>query len=117
MDDPENSAERVREAVSRYERPLFSYALRMVGGDAERAADVVQETFAKLVAAAASGNGHSPTAGLPQWLYTVCRNAALDVRRKEKRTMSLIDATADGIASTGAGPDESAERKDSTTRV
>src|SRR3954470_9670086 len=106
-------------AMAQYERPLLAYALRMTGGDAERARDVVQETFAKLLARppgeVADVNGH-----LPQWLYTVCRNAALDAwrkERKEKRVMPMLDSAAETFASPTAGPDESAETKDSASHV
>jgi RNA polymerase sigma-70 factor (ECF subfamily) len=56
--------------------------------------EVVQETFLKLYQEDASQlNGR-----LGQWLYTVCRNQAVDVRRKESRvvTWSESPAVADG---------------------
>ena len=107
----------VRSAVGRYERPLLAYALRIVGGgDVERAREVVQETFAKLLRepqGPADRNGQ-----LGPWLYTVCRNAALDVRRKARREMSLVQDTADEtIASGAATPDQVAESKDATSHV
>ena len=107
----------VRSAVDRYERPLLAYALRIVGGaDVERARDVVQETFARLCRqppdAAAELNGR-----LAEWLYTVCRNAALDVRRKEKRMTPMLDTAADSFLSDAAPPDVVAETHDSTSHV
>ena len=67
-------------ALDRFEGRLLRYAQRITG-DPHRAADVVQETFLKLCHEdQASLDGH-----LAQWLYTVCRNKALDVRRKESR--------------------------------
>ena len=106
----------VRSAVGQFERPLLGYALRLCGGDAERARDVVQETFARLVrqspAARAELNGR-----LAEWLYTVCRNAALDVRRKEKRVMAITDEAAAVIPSSSLGPDVVAETRDSTSHV
>jgi RNA polymerase sigma-70 factor (ECF subfamily) len=105
----------VRKAVEQFERPLLAYALRIVG-DADRARDVVQETFARLCREPLGGadvNGH-----LPQWLYTVCRNAALDARRKEKRTMPMLEtAVAEAVPSNQPSPDESAEIKDSTSHA
>ena len=105
----------VRQAVEQFERPLLAYALRIVG-DVDRARDVVQETFARLCrqpAGSADVNGH-----LPQWLYTVCRNAALDVRRKEKRAMPMLEtAAAETVPSDRPTPDASAEAKDSTSHV
>ena len=100
--------------MSRYERPLVLYALRIVG-DAERARDVVQETFARLCdrpPADVNANGE-----LGQWLYTVCRNAALDVRRKEKRVMPMVDAVAEKLESETQRPDEAAESADSSDAV
>ena len=106
----------VRQAIGRYERPLLAYALRLVGGqDVNRARDAVQETFAKLCKHPPADvmNGH-----LPQWLYTVCRNAALDARRKARREMSLVETAADEtIASSASPPDAIAETRDSTSRV
>ena len=106
----------VRSAVGRYERPLLAYALRIVGGnDVERARDVVQETFAKLLRelhGPADRNGQ-----LGPWLYTVCRNAALDARRKARREMSLVQAADETIPSDAATPDQVAESKDATSHV
>jgi RNA polymerase sigma-70 factor (ECF subfamily) len=73
-------------AVARYQSLLTRYALRLVG-DAQRAQDVVQDTFLKLVREdRADLNGR-----LAEWLYTVCRNRALDVRRKESRMVALAE--------------------------
>jgi RNA polymerase sigma factor (sigma-70 family) len=75
----------VRAAVDRYEGPLIQYAARLLAGDVERARDIVQDTFLKLwTADRAAVDGH-----LGQWLYRVCRNGALDVRRKEARMTTL----------------------------
>ena len=103
----------VRRAVEQFERPLLAYALRIVG-DVDRARDVVQETFAKLLRQSpADANGH-----LPQWLYTVCRNAALDARRKEKRAMPMLETTvAETVKSDQPTPSESAETRDATSHV
>ena len=73
----------VTTALDRYEGRLLRYAQRITG-DADRARDVVQETFLKLCKEDPSNlNGR-----LAQWLYTVCRNHALDIRRKESRLSS-----------------------------
>ena len=77
----------ILQAVETYERPLMSYATRLLG-DVERARDTVQDTFLRLWQAdRASVDGH-----LAKWLYTVCRNRALDVRRKERR-MTRLETT------------------------
>lgn len=87
----------IRSVVDEYERPLTIYATRLLR-DGERARDVVQDTFMKLCQAdRAAVDGH-----LAKWLYTVCRNRALDVRRKEHRMTTLDDRKME-IAS-GAAP-------------
>ena len=118
MDDGgSDEPSRVRAALDRYERPLLSYALRIVGGnDVDRARDCVQETFAKLCDQPPDRvNGH-----LGPGLYTVCRNAALDVRRKARREMALVetaDAAIEGLSSTTPSPAVVAEAKDATSHV
>ena len=104
----------VRSVVDRYERPLLAYALRIVGGnDAERARDVVQETFARLCDEPRDRlNGH-----LAPWLYTVCRNAALDARRKARREMTLTETADETIASHARPPDEVAAARDASAHV
>jgi RNA polymerase sigma-70 factor (ECF subfamily) len=60
--------------------PLTRYAARLLG-DADRARDVVQDAFVKLMAQAPGAvDGHAV-----EWLFTVCRNRAMDVLRKENR--------------------------------
>ncbi len=53
--------------------------------DGEAAHDVVQETFLKLCAS----DRESIDDHLAEWLFTVCRNRALDVLRKEQRVTQL----------------------------
>ena len=77
----------VRAALERYQQPLIRYAARLTG-NVETARDVVQDTFVKLCAADPAKVGGY----LPQWLYRVCRNRALDVRKKEGRMSSLEQA-------------------------
>ena len=87
----------IQSAVSQFEGPLTIYAARLLG-DVDRARDVVQDTFLKLwQAERATVDGH-----LAKWLYTVCRNRALDVRRKEHR-MTRLDQT-EAPATTGNSP-------------
>jgi RNA polymerase sigma factor (sigma-70 family) len=99
----------IRAAVSKYEQPLTSYALRMTG-DIERARDAVQETFLRLCREDRS----KIEAHLAEWLYSVCRSRALDSQRKEKR-MSAYSATQAGAPeATAPAPHESVEQKEST---
>lgn len=75
--------ERMEALVRRFEIPLVQFATRIIG-DRERARDVVQETFMKFQRNGASQNTEPAT-----WLFTVCRNGALNVCRKERRLMYL----------------------------
>ena len=97
----------VRQAVARYERPLVRYALHITR-DAERARDVVQEAFLRLC-----DQDRPDVAGhLAEWLYTVCRNLAIDVRRKERHVRLLGEAAAAAHESPGEPPAAPAERED-----
>ena len=78
------------EAMERHERSLVVYATRLLGGDEERARDVVQDTFLRLCKERPEDvSGH-----LTEWLFTVTRHRALDVRRKESRMTDLTEDTA-----------------------
>ena len=78
------NSEWVVDALDRYERPLLRYAKWLLG-DAEMARDVVQETFLRLCREdPARVDGH-----VAAWLFTVCRNLALDTREKACRSASL----------------------------
>ena len=93
-------------AVAQFEVPLTQYATRLLAGDVERARDVVQDAFLKLwTADRATVDGH-----LGQWLYRVCRNRALDVRRKESRMTVLKDEAAQTLADNRERKGEKRER-------
>jgi RNA polymerase sigma-70 factor (ECF subfamily) len=102
----------VRDAVARFEGPLTLYAARLLG-DSESARDVVQETFLRLCVQERG----AIESRLAEWLFTVCRNRALDVLRKESRMSRLSEIQADGCVSTAPGPSELAERRDAAARV
>lgn len=90
----------IRCAVEQFEAPLTQYCTRLLAGDVERARDVVQDAFLKLWSAERS----EVESHLGQWLYRVCRNRALDVRRKERRMTALQDEQMNALA----GPSEAA---------
>src|SRR5512147_728287 len=97
----------VREAVARFEGPLAVYATRLLG-DAESARDVVQDTFLRLCCQDRASIGDH----LAEWLFTVCRNRALDVLRKEHRMTQLSDEQVNRCPSPLPGPLEAAESRD-----
>lgn len=77
----------ISSALKEYERPLTRYATHILG-DVERAREVVQDTFLKLC----QQNRSRLNEHLAPWLYSVCRNRALDVLRKERRMTELGNA-------------------------
>jgi len=92
-------AQWVRQALDTYERPLLRYAARFTG-DFDLARDVVQDAFVKLCREdPAKLNGR-----LAPWLYTVCRNRALDVRKKEGRMQALQQNEAEARPDGAPGP-------------
>jgi RNA polymerase sigma-70 factor (ECF subfamily) len=89
-----------------YQGPLLRYAVRFCG-DWELARDVVQDTFLALCRARrAEVERH-----LAAWLFTVCRNRALDVRRKEARMSPLTESQALGREDRSPSPAIVAEQK------
>ncbi len=102
----------IQRALERYERPLVRYAARITG-DVERARDVVQDSFLRLC--------QLPRAQvedrLEAWLFTVCRNRALDVIRKEGRMGTLPPARAAALAHEAAGPADIAARSQAQQRL
>lgn len=71
-------------ALKEYERPLIGYAQGFVH-DWERARDVVQDTFIRLC----QQDMAKVRDGVKTWLFTVCRNRALDVLRKDSRLVEM----------------------------
>lgn len=106
-------AEFVRSALGQFERPLVGYATHLLGGDAERARDVVQETFFRLCAEPRQ----RVEPRLREWLYAVCRNLAIDIRRKEWRMQPMTEAHVYGFASDDEEPTAAIEREDTFSRV
>jgi RNA polymerase sigma-70 factor (ECF subfamily) len=98
--------------VARFESPLTLYAARLLG-DAEAARDVVQETFLRLCV-----QDRGVIEGrLAEWLFTVCRNRALDVLRKESRMTRLSEEQVHRCVSPDPGPPDVAERREAAARV
>lgn len=106
----DSKAQWIAEALARHEQPLLRYALKLLGGDHERARDVVQEAFLNLCEQQrAAVESH-----LAPWLFRVCRNRAIDLRRKEHRveTMQQEDA-----ADPQPGPAQLIEQREGASQV
>ena len=102
----------VEQALAVHEAALMAYATTILN-DLDRARDVVQETFIRLCA---QDPGKLET-GLKSWLFTVCRNRALDVLRKDKRSQPLGDLRWKKFAGTGLQPDEQADRQERLLQI
>jgi RNA polymerase sigma-70 factor, ECF subfamily len=62
---------------------LYRFALVRLGGDAEAANEVVQQTFCKAIERLDSYRGE---AALYTWFCQICRNALIDYSRTRQRT-------------------------------
>ena len=109
---PGGGSEWIRNAVSLYERKLISYATHLVG-DAERGRDIAQETFVRLC----GQDRLQMEPRLAEWLFAVCRNLCIDVRRKEKRMRLLSEGQADSQVAPGAMPGLEMEKQETIAQV
>ena len=108
----DNVAAWLQEVMDKHEGPLLRYAERILG-DADRARDVVQETFMRLLESDRSfDSGH-----LVSWLYTVCRNRCLDICRKERRMNPLSDCAQRTRPSGEPSPDVVVSGREQAVRV
>jgi len=112
MPDSLDDASRLQAVLARYEQPLIGYAARITG-DVELARDVVQDTLLAFISDGAPRDLNSA----PAWLFRVCRNRAISVRRKEKRVQPLTCEIADARIAGGASPADGIERDDETAQV
>lgn len=93
--------------------PLARYATRLLNGDADRARDVVQDTFVKFMAQpAASIDGHAV-----EWLFTVCRHRALDVLRKEGRMKRFEEGEVERVTAAEPRPGSSLEAAETKATI
>ena len=99
----------VEAAVAEHEAGLLRFASTIVGAAA--AFDVVQDTFVELCTADRSQvEGH-----LAAWLFTVCRNRAISVRRKSARLRPEEEGNVDAMAD--SSPGRAIEAKDDARLV
>lgn len=75
----------IRAAIERHQAPLIRFASALIGP--AQAPDVVQDTFLRLVAA----RREDVEDHLVGWLFTVCRNRALELRRSPARRVQPLD--------------------------
>ena len=85
----------------------MGYATHLLG-NADRASDVVQDTFMRLCKQPRQQIQHC----VRQWLYRVCRNRALDVMKKESRMKTLDDVESNSRPSPEEDPGASVQRRE-----
>jgi RNA polymerase sigma factor (sigma-70 family) len=102
----------VERALAEYESPLVGYAYGFVK-DIERARDIVQDTFIRLCQQDVS----KVRDGLKTWLFTVCRNRALDILRKESRMTPLDEKKLLAREGPGVIPDRALDQAERMAEV
>lgn len=100
----------IGKALQEFESPLMRYAVSLLG-NIDRARDVVQETFLRLC----QQNPESIRQHLAPWLFKVCRNLALDLRRKEVRMAVISSETP--LRDNSPEPGDVLERKEALSLV
>jgi RNA polymerase sigma factor (sigma-70 family) len=103
--------EQIRSAVDAYQSRMIRFAARITG-DTDSARDVVQETFLRLCHQDIDEIGDH----LAAWLFRVCRNRALDVRKKEA-PLKPLEETVITSADPLVDPHRTLERNDEARRV
>jgi RNA polymerase sigma-70 factor (ECF subfamily) len=105
-------SEWVQSAIKRFESSLNRYAASLTG-DRETARDVVQDTFVRLC----QQSREQINGCLAEWLFTVCRHRALDLRRKDSRVVALTQINLDEEAAGEPTPAVAAEHNEDASEV
>lgn len=81
---------------------VYRFALRLTGGSAPDAEDLVQETFLRAYRA---WEQYTPGTSAKSWLFTICRNTFLRHRDRERRRDEIVEQVArEREAEAPAGP-------------
>ena len=99
-------------ALERYERPLIRYAMGVVP-DLDQARDIVQDVFIKLSRNLSTLDRDR----LAPWLFTVCRNRALDHQRKHQRLIPMETEVLDLETSPTPDPSAGMEEKETNQQI
>mgnify|MGYP001544713406 CR=1 FL=1 len=102
----------VQATVQEHQAALTRYAARLLG-DPDRARDVVQDTFVRLLAQPREQlDGH-----VVEWLFTVCRHRALDILRKEGRMKRFEEGEAERVATADPRPGRTLEAAETNAEI
>lgn len=110
-----------RELMTRYERPVFSVALRMLR-QREDAEDVTQETFVRMFRAL---DRYDPSRPFSAWLFTITSRLCIDLLRRRKiRPVPLVrheagssEETTVDLPDTSPGPEVLTQHVEEERRV
>lgn len=102
----------ISQAVEDYESMLIGYASTILH-DTELARDVVQDAFIRLC----KQDMAKVRDNLKSWLFTVCRNRALDLLRKDKHSEPIEEIRWKKVAGPGLQPDEQASYRENAARL
>ncbi len=111
-DESSTKSEWIRSVLDRYSGPLTRFAMHITG-DLDRARDIVQDTFIRLCAEEQAQVEEK----IAEWLFTVCRNRALNVQRKEKRMEPLTPLHMESCVSRDHSPAAQVERQESADQI
>lgn len=100
-------------ALDEYEGRLLRYACRLTDGDGDLARDVVQHAFLRLC----DQRPAELEGRLAAWLYAVCRNRAIDLRRRSSRLEPLSAAGEAEAFGRESNPADAAELRDAGEQV
>ncbi|MCX6875573.1 MAG: sigma-70 family RNA polymerase sigma factor [Verrucomicrobia bacterium] len=109
---PDSKEQFITQAMADFESPLLGYAATILK-DLDRARDVVQDTFIRLC----QQDIHKVRDSLKSWLFTVCRNRALDLLRKDKAILPLDEASWQHLAGPDLQPDQQADHAERLAEV
>jgi RNA polymerase sigma factor (sigma-70 family) len=99
-------------ALERYEKPLIRYAIGIVG-DVSQARDIAQDVFIRL----SQSLGTLDRERLAPWLFTVCRNRALDHQRKFNRIIPMENDVLDMESSNTPSPAAALEEQETSGQI
>jgi RNA polymerase sigma-70 factor, ECF subfamily len=83
-----------------YSAPIYNYALRMIG-DADRAADIAQDTFIK---AYRKLDTLTDASAARSWIYRIATNTAIDAMRRNRHTVRMDEGEDGPVEQPDGGP-------------
>ena len=96
-------ASQLIDQVAVFHEDAFTWALTCCGGDADAAADALQECYVKV----AAGRAHfGAKSSLKTWWLAVVRITVFEQRRGQQHRRTILEAFRDWFAAPGGGTDD-----------